>query len=88
MSNADECIFTVYRKLNGPCVCDEACEYRIKCERCHNCALDFASEGKHTLEEVAEVMEYTPAYIMVLQAKALNKIKKRLPKDFKNNIYD
>lgn len=86
-TNNEECIYTSFRKIES-CVCDNTCEYNIKCSECHNCALEFANRGEHTLEEIAKVMDYTTTGIMIIENNALSKLQKKLPKDFKFHLYD
>jgi hypothetical protein len=85
--NDGNCIYTSFRKIND-CVCDNTCEYSINCDDCHNCALEFANQGEHTLEEIAKVMDYTTTGIMIIQNNGLEKLKKKLPKGFKFHMYD
>lgn len=46
IDNDKECIYTIYRKVEKGCVCDDKCEYRINSEKHHNCSLEFAAERK------------------------------------------
>ena len=86
-SDGQKCIFTSYRGIES-CDCNSDCKYYINSKKCNNCVLEFSNEGRHTLEEVAEAMDYTPTGVMVIQNNSLRKLKKRLPKDFLSYIYD
>ena len=78
----DTCIYTKFRKIEKGCMCDETCDYYINHKNSHNCALEFANKGEHTLKEIAKVMDYTSTGIMVIQNNALKKIFRKIPKEF------
>ena len=77
-AESEKCIYTKFREVDKNCLCDNTCQYHIDSKENHNCCLEVANQGEHTLKQVAKTIGYTACAVMHIENRALKKLSKKM----------